>query len=96
MSNLLEDFAVVTVRRDDIACCIFMRRDKMDDDAAFDRARFIGGDVMQMIADEMASMYFETDKRDISTEFSEWVTGAWENLNLDEELEFSPDTTGSA
>lgn len=96
MTNLLEDFNVVTVRRDDIACCVFIGRDKMDDDAAFCRARFIGGDVMQMIADEMASMYFETDKRDISTEFSEWVIGAWENLNLDEELEFPPNTTGSA
>jgi hypothetical protein len=96
MSNLLEDFAVVTVRRDDIACCIFMRRDKMDDEAAFNRARFIGGDVMQMIADEMASMYFETDAKYFTSEFSEWVIGAWMNLNFDDELEFPPDTTGSA
>lgn len=96
MSNLLEDFNVVTVRRDDIACIIFIGRDKMNDDVAFDRAMFIGGDVMQMIADEMSSMYFETDKKYISTEFNEWVIGAWENLNLDDELEFPPDTTGSA
>lgn len=96
MSNLVENFAVVTVRRDDIACIIFIGRDGMNDKAAFDRAGFIGGDVMQMIADEMATMYFESDSRDFTTNFHEWVIEAWENLNLDEELEFPPDTTGSA
>ena len=96
MSNLLEDFAVVTVRRDDIAHVIFINRDSMEDGVAFNRAEMIPNDIMQMIADRMMSLYFDTDERDFNTDYNVWVQTAWDELNLDEELEFPPDTTGSA
>jgi hypothetical protein len=96
MSNLYKDFLVVTVRRDDIAHAIFINRDNMEDEDAEHRAEMIDDDVMQMIADRMASMYFDTDMYDFTTNYNKWITDAWEELNLDEELEFPPDTTGSA
>jgi hypothetical protein len=94
MSDLTKDFPVITVRREDIAYAIFKDRDELDDATAFNRASCIDGEVMQMIADEMASLYFDVERR--YDEFNEWVQDAWKELHLDDELEFPPDTTGSA
>jgi hypothetical protein len=94
MSDLNEDFMVITVRREDIAYAIFRDRDELDDTTAFNRASIIDHDTMQMIADEMASLYFDLERR--YDEYNEWIQDAWDELHLDEELEFPPDTTGSA
>lgn len=92
MSNLSEDFEVVTVRREDIAYIIFEGRDEMDLDNALAKAELLSSEVMQMIAILMGELYFE-DKLDV--DFRWWVITAWDELDLDK-LNLPLDTTGSA
>jgi hypothetical protein len=81
MNNISNDFSVVTIKRDDIACVIFMRHYKIPDDLAFNRASFICNEMMQVIADEMSEIYFEDN---VYVDFNTWLLTAWNNLNLNE------------
>jgi hypothetical protein len=92
MSNLSEDFEVITIRREDIAYIIFRGRDEMDLDNALAKAELLSSEVMQMIATRMGELYFEDE---LYVDFRWWVITAWDELDLDK-LNLPLDTTGSA